>query len=101
MEGRRPESGHWCCMGSGVCRRGDLAPAEVAGQKPRAARTQPEEYPWPELPQVSFLSQQKFCHNKDVFIRKMHLSQQTFCDDKHTFVVTKCNKNDPSGSSRQ
>ena len=87
--------------GAGACRRGDLAPVEVAGQKPTAARTQPEDYPRPELPQGSFLLQQKFCRNKDAFIRKMRLSRPTFCGDKHTFVVTKCNKNDPSGISRQ
>ena len=74
-------------------------------------------YHWWELPQVLFLSRQKFCHNKhkDVFIMTKHifchdksmlvttkllsrhifvatnmcLSQQRFCLDKHTFVTTK------------
>ena len=40
-------------------------------------------YHWQELPQVSFLSRRKFCHDKRV------LSRQTFCHGKHTFVTTK------------
>ena len=68
-------------------------------------------YHWQELPQVSFLSRLKFCHNKSMLATtkllfqqnyvcrdKIFLSQQTqkFCHDKHTFVTTKnefcCNK---------
>ena len=59
---------------------------------------------WWELPQVSFLSRQKFCHNKPVFVTTKHvfcrdksvlvatklcLSWQNLCRDKHTFVMTK------------
>ena len=59
---------------------------------------------WWELPQVSFLSRQKFCHNKPVFVMtkrvfchdksvlvatKSCLSWQNFCRNKHTFVMIK------------
>ena len=42
---------------------------------------------WAELPQVSFLSQQKFCCNKHVFVA----TKQVCCCDqsRHMFVVTK------------
>ena len=78
--------------GTGACWRGDLAPVEVAGQKPTTARTQPEGYHWSELPQVSFLSKQKFCRGKHVFIQKNMfvamkvLSRQAyFCRDQRRF----------------
>ena len=71
---------------------------------------------WRELPQVSFLSRQKFCHDKHIFCQNSCLSWQTcvccdkthllswrkcvvmtkllwrqtyFCGDKHNFVATK------------
>ena len=67
-------------------------------------------YHWQELPQVSFLSRQKFCCDKSFVTTKICLPQQNFCPDKimfchdkiflswqtqklchdkHTFVVTK------------
>ena len=60
-------------------------------------------YHWRELPQGSFLSWQKFCHNKPMFVMTKHvfcydksmlvatkllLWQTYFCRDKHIFVVT-------------
>ena len=61
-------------------------------------------YHWQELPQVSFLSRQKFCLNKHGFViantclfqqnmsfvaTKVCLLRQNFCRDKIVFVVTK------------
>ena len=80
-----------------------------------------EEHPygWRELPLVSFLLRQKFCHDKHVFVTTKHI----FCRNKSMFAVTKLlsrqnyvccdkrrvllwqnfshDKNDASGSSRQ
>ena len=42
-------------------------------------------YHWWELPQVSLLSRQKFCHDKHVFCRNKHV----FCHDKNMLVATK------------
>ena len=39
---------------------------------------------WQELPQVSFLSRQKFCHDKHTFV----MTKVMFCRNKHMFVVT-------------
>ena len=86
-------------------------------------------YPWRELPQVSFLSQQKFCHNNYLFVTtntclsrqnlsfvvtKVCLSWQNvnvvttkyFCRDKNTcYCLSQQNfcrdKNDTCGSSCQ
>ena len=44
-----------------------------------------ENYHWRQLPQVSFLSQQKFCHDKHEFAATKHV----FCRDKSTLVITK------------
>ena len=43
------------------------------------------DYHWQELPQVSFLSWQKFCHDKHMFVMTKHI----FCRDKSMLVVTK------------
>ena len=40
-------------------------------------------YHWRELPQVSFLSRQMFCRDKQLFVSQM------CCRDKHVFVATK------------
>ena len=42
-------------------------------------------YHWRKLPQVSFLSQQKFCPDKHAFVMTKHI----FCRDKSMLVVTK------------
>ena len=42
-----------------------------------------ELYRWQELPQVSFLSQQKFCQDKRV------VTKHSLCRDKNVLVVTK------------
>ena len=52
-------------------------------------------YHLPELPQVSFLSQHKFClhvcHDKHMFVAThVCLLRQNFCHDKHIFVVKSC-----------
>ena len=39
---------------------------------------------WQELPQVSFLLQQKFCHDKHMLVTTKHV----FCHDKSMFVAT-------------
>ena len=50
-------------------------------------------YHWRELPQVSFLSWQNFCHNKHVFFwRDKHMfvvTKHVFCHNKSMLVVTK------------
>ena len=43
-----------------------------------------EQYRWRELPQVSFLSRQKFCSDKHTFV----MTKDVFCSDKHVFVMT-------------
>ena len=53
---------------------------------------------WRELPQVSFASLQKFCHDKPVFVvtnnkQVFVMTKQFFCCDKNMHVVTKCDKN--------
>ena len=71
-------------------------------------------YHWLELPQVSFLSRQKFCRHKHVFVTTKHIfcrdksrivATKIFCRDKHNFVfvATKVlsDKNDTCDSSRQ
>ena len=50
-------------------------------------------YHWLELPQVWFLTQQKFCHNKHVFVmtKNVFCHGKKFVATKHVFVVTqKC-----------
>ena len=42
-------------------------------------------YHWWELPQVSFLLQQKFCHDKPVFVATKHV----FCHGKSMLAATK------------
>ena len=44
-----------------------------------------ETYRWQELPQVTFLSQQKFCRDKHMFVSKSNI----FCCNKIMLVVTK------------
>ena len=54
------------------------------------ADTKTDIYHWRELPQVSFLSRQKYaCHlsRKNYVCRDK--TRQKFCRDKHTFVATK------------
>ena len=60
------------------------------------------EHHWRELPQVSFLSRQKFCRNKHAFVEtNMCLSRQNnICRDK-TFVTTKTLYRDKHGFARQ
>ena len=50
-----------------------------------------DHYNWQELPEGSFLSRQKFCRNKLIFVlaTKVFSQQAYFCQDKHTFVTTK------------
>ena len=40
-------------------------------------------YHWRELPQVSFLSRQMFCHDKHVTVAKNVLSRQNICHNKY------------------
>ena len=44
-------------------------------------------YHWRVLPQVQFLSRQKFCHDKQVFVATNHVFCRNFCRDK-SFVTT-------------
>ena len=46
-------------------------------------------YHWQELPQVSFLSQQKFCRNKRVFVATKHV----LCRNKSMLVMTILSQN--------
>ena len=53
----------------------------------------PDKYHWLELPQVSFLSWQKFCHDKHVYCDK-HMfvaTKHIFCHDKSMLVMTSYN----------
>ena len=68
-------------------------------------------YPWRELPQVSFLSRQRFCRDKRErslyslrFRRDKHVLVETkhvFCRDESVLVVTKVLSKKKKGLSRQ
>ena len=49
----------------------------------------PNSYHWRELPQVSFLSRQKFCRDKIMFVAtNICRDKNIFCHNKHDFVAT-------------